>query len=92
MNIRKSVNYSEMYAALDIAVADVYSQMQMHAKIGTVVCNREEKEAVIAAAEYLHEQHPDIPGFSPKNLRRMREFYRVYSQNSDVLGLAMQIR
>ena len=39
MNIRKSVNYSEMYAALDIAVADVYSRMQMHAKIGTVVCN-----------------------------------------------------
>lgn len=91
MNIRKSVNYSEIYAALDIAVADVYSQMQMHAKIGTVVCNREEKGAAIAAAEYLHEQHPDIPGFFPENLRRMREFYRVYSQNSDVLGLAMQI-
>lgn len=91
MNIRKNVNYSEMYAALDIAVVDAYSQMQMYAKIGTVVCTREEKGAAVAAAEYLHKQHPDIPGFSPRNLRRMREFYRIYSQNSDVLGLAMQI-
>jgi len=91
MNIRKKVDYSEMYVALDNAVAGAYSQMQMYAQIGKAVSSREEKGAAVAAAEYLQEQYPNIPGFSPRNLRRMREFYRVYSQNAEAFNLAMQI-
>jgi len=91
VNIRKKVDYSEMYVALDNAVAGAYSQMQMYAQIGKAVSSREEKGAAVAAAEYLQEQYPNIPGFSPRNLRRMREFYRVYSQNAEAFNLAMQI-
>lgn len=91
MNIRKPVDFSEMYASLDMAVAGKYAQMQMYAMIGQAVTSREEKGAAVAAAEYLQLRYPDIPGFSPRNLRRMRDFYRTYSQDRFLLDLAMQV-
>ena len=42
--------------------------------IGRAVWRRTEKGAAAAAAAYLREQYPDIQGFSPRNLRRMRDF------------------
>ena len=87
----KRIDYSEMYAALDDAVAGAYSQMQMYARIGKAVASRKEKGAAVVAAEYLQEQCPDIPGFSPRNLRRMRDFYNAYSLDTEALSLAMQI-
>ena len=91
MNIRKVVDYSEMYDALDEVIASGCEQMQMYAQIGKAVNAREEKGAAVAAAEYLQERYPDIPGFSPRNIRRMREFWRTYNQDTNVLDLAMQI-
>ena len=91
MNIRKPVNYSEMYAALDEVVSSKYEQMRMYTLIGQVISAREEKGAAVAGAEYLQEYYPDISGFSPRNLRRMREFYRTYAHNTDIFNLAMQI-
>lgn len=41
---------------------------------GRAVWRRTEKGAAVAAAAYLREQYPDIQGFSPRNLRRMRDF------------------
>ena len=55
MNIRKPIDYSEMYAALDKAVTGKYEQMRMYALIGQTVSAREEKGAAVAAAEYLQE-------------------------------------
>lgn len=91
MNIRKNVDYCEMYDALDEAITSGCEQMHLYARIGNAVSAREEKGAAVAAAEYLQERYPDIPGFSPRNLRRMREFWRTYSQDTDALNLAMQI-
>lgn len=91
MNIRKPVDYSEMYAALDEVISSKYGQMRMYTLIGQVISAREEKGAAVAAAEYLQEHYPDILGFSPRNLRRMREFYRTYAQDGEILDLAMQI-
>lgn len=91
MNIRKNVDYSEMYDALDKAVKSGCEQMQMYARIGNIVNAREEKGAAVAAAEHLQERYPDIPGFSPRNLRRMRELWRTYGQDAEALNLAMQI-
>lgn len=91
MNIRKPVDFSEMYASLDMAVAGKYAQMQMYAMIGQAVTSREEKGAAVAAAEYLQNRYPDMSGFSPRNLRRMRDFYRTYAQDSSLLDLALQI-
>ena len=81
MNIRKNIDYSEMYAELDKAMAADIPQMELYCKIGKAVCRRTEKGAAVAAAAYLSRQYPDVQGFSPRNLRRMRDFYRTYQGN-----------
>ena len=91
MNIRKQIDYSEMYLVLDAAVTSPCSQMQMYTMIGQAVSARTEKGAAVAAAEYLQNRHPDMSGFSPRNLRRMRDFYRTYAQDCALLDLAMRI-
>ena len=78
MNIRKNVDYSEMYAALDQTMAVRMLQMELYCEIGKAVCQRCEKGAAVAAAAYLNDRYPDVQGFSPRNLRRMRDFYRTY--------------
>lgn len=91
MNIRKNIDYSDMYAALDAAMSAEKQQMKLYCKIGKAVCQRREKGAAVAAAEYLHNRYPDIQGFSPRNIRRMRDFYRAYEDQPALLSLALQI-
>ena len=91
MNIRKNIDYSDMYAALDAAMSAEKQQMKLYCKIGKAVCQRREKGAAVAAAAYLSEHYPDVQGFSPRNLRRMRDFYRAYEDQPALLSLALQI-
>ena len=91
MNIRKNIDYTDMYAALDSAMEKNLSQVELYFEIGKAVCQRTEKGAAVAAAAYLREQYPDIQGFSPRNLRRMRDFYRAYEDHPDLLTLALQL-
>ena len=91
MNIRKNIDYSEMYAALDAAMKVNKEQMELYMQIGQAVCQRTEKGAAVAAAEYLSESYPDVQGFSPRNLRRMRDFYRKYENYPALMSLAMRI-
>ena len=78
MNIRKNIDYSAMFAAMDTAMATGMSQMELYCQLGALVCDRLEKGAAVAAAEYLKNRYQDASGFSPRNLRRMRDFYRIY--------------
>ena len=91
MNIRKNIDYSTMFAALEAALSAELPQMQLCCELGRIVCSRPEKGAAVAAAEYLHSRFPDASGFSPRNLRRMREFYRMYENTPELLALAMEI-
>ena len=91
MNIRKNIDYSAMFAALDAALNAELPQMKLCCELGRIVCSRSEKGAAVAAAEYLHSRFPDASGFSPRNLRRMREFYRMYEDTPELLTLAMEI-
>ena len=91
MNIRKNIDYTEMYAELDTAMAAEAEQMELYIRIGQAVCLRTEKGAAVAAAEYLRKNYPDAQGFSPRNLRRMRDFYRTYVNHPALLSLAMQL-
>ena len=91
MNIRKNIDYSAMFAALDAALNAELPQMKLCCELGRIVCSRPEKGAAVAAAEYLHSHFPDASGFSPRNLRRMREFYRMYEDTPELLTLAMEI-
>ena len=87
MNVRKPVDYSAMFEALDTLMAADLPQMELYCEIGQLVSGRPEK----GAAEYLSSVHPDATGFSPRNLRRMREFYRAYESDPEVLVGAMAI-
>ena len=43
------------------------------------------------AAEYLQANYPGSKGFSPRNLRRMREFYRAYADSQELRALALKL-
>ena len=91
MNVRKPIEYSTMFAALDTLMASNLLQMELYCEIGRLGSSRPEKGATVAAAEYLCGTHPNVSGFSPRNLRRMREFYRTYESSPAVLAQAMTI-
>ena len=91
MNVRKETDYSAMFTALDALMATAIPQMELYCEIGRLVCDRPEKGAAVAAAEYLKTAYPDRSGFSPRNLRRMREFYCTYREVPETLAKAMSI-
>ena len=70
MNVRKPVDYSTMFVALDTLMTADLPQMELYCEIGRLVSGRPEKGAAVAAAEYLCSAYPDASGFSPRNLRR----------------------
>ena len=79
MNVRKPVDYGTMYRELAAILAQNLPQMgEIHA-IGKAVRQRPEKGAAVAAAEFLQANFPDRTGFSPRNVRRMRDFWQLYS-------------
>ena len=91
MNIRKLIDYSTLYAELDEVWSENLSQMEEIHAIGGAICKRQEKGAAIAAAEFLQSNYPDRSGFSPRNMRRMRDFYRTYENDEALLRLALSI-
>ena len=91
MNIRKSIDYSSMFDAMDAVVIANIPQMELYRDLGRIICARPENGAAVAADEYLKSRNKDTSGFSPRNLRRMREFYRVYEGEHELLALAMEI-
>lgn len=91
MNIRKPIDYSAMYTGLDQALERNLPQMELYLEIGKLVSARKEKGAAVAAAEYLTVKCPDNSGFSPRNLRRMRDFFRTYETTPDILNEALLI-
>ena len=91
MNVRKSVNYGTMYRELAAILAQNLSQMDEVCAIGKAISQRSEKGAAVAAAEFLQANFPDRTGFSPRNVRRIRDFYKVYENDQTLLRLAMKI-
>ena len=91
MNIRKPTDYTAMFTALNAAVAAQLPQMELYCEIGRVVSGRVEKGAAVAASEYLQAAYPAAEGFSPRNVRRMRDFYRMYGNMPELLAEAMRL-
>lgn len=91
MNIRKSIDYSTLYAELDKVLSENRPQMEEIHAIGRAICKRQEKGAAVAASEFLQSNYPDRSGFSPRNVRRMRDFYRTYENDEALLRLALNI-
>ena len=76
MNVRKPVDYGTMYRELTAILAQNLPQMDEIFAIGKTINQRSEKGAAVAAAEFLQANFPDHTGFSPRNVRRMRDFIR----------------
>ena len=91
MNIRKPTDYTAMFAALDTLMAAQLPQMELYREIGRVVSGRVEKGAAVAASERLQAAYPTAEGFSPRNVRRMRDFYRMYGDTPELLVEAMRL-
>ena len=91
MNVRKPVDYGTMYRELTAILAQNLPQMIEIYAIGKAISQRPEKGAAVAAAEFLQANFPDRTGFSPRNVRRMRDFYKVYENDQTSLRLAMKI-
>lgn len=91
MNIRKPTDYTAMFAALDALMAAQLPQMELYCEIGRLVSGRAEKGAAVAASEYLQATYPTADGFSPRNVRRMRDFYRMYGNTPELLAAVMRL-
>ena len=91
MNIRKPVDYSTLFSKLDKLMAAKLPQMELYREIGRLVSGRAEKGAAVAASEYLKMTCPDVEGFSPRNLRRMRAFYAAYEKSPETMRQAMTL-
>ena len=91
MYIRKNIDYTDLYEALDGLMARQLPQMELYYGIGKAVCQRTEKGAAVMASEYLNKHYPDVKGFSPRSLRRMRDFYRTYEGHPSLLSRAIKL-
>ena len=91
MNVRKPVDYGMMHRELTAILTQNLPQMDEVYAIGKAISQRPEKGAAVAAAEFLQANFPDRTGFSPRNVRRMRDFYRTYENDQTLLRLAMKI-
>ena len=85
MNVRKPVDYGTMYRELTAILAQKLPQMDEVYAIGKVINQRPENGAAVAAAEFLQVNFPDRAGFSPRNVRRMRDFYKTYKNDQKLL-------
>lgn len=61
-------------------------QMELYHEIGWLVCERTEKGAAVAAAEYLQSTYPVLAGFSPCNLHNKHVFYETYESALDLMS------
>ena len=91
MNVRKPADYSVMYQKLTAILSRNLPQMEEICAIGKAISQQPEKGAAVAAAEFLQAKFPDRTGFSPRNVRRMRDFYKVYENDKTLLWLAMKL-
>lgn len=91
MHIRRASDYTAMFTELDALIRAKLPQLELYCKIGRLVSSRPEKGAAVAVAEYLSSAYPELSGFSPRNVRRMREFYHTYEQVPEIFAAAMTI-
>ena len=51
MNIRKNIDYSSMFDAMDAVITANIPQMKLYRELGRLICAQPEKGAAVAAAE-----------------------------------------
>lgn len=64
---------------------------ELYSLIGKNICGQGEKAFVAHLAEILSEQFAHLKGFSPRNLRRMRDFYVTYQSDPKLMKKAQTL-
>ncbi|WP_312640308.1 DUF1016 N-terminal domain-containing protein [Hydrogenoanaerobacterium sp.] len=91
----ESIIYTEQIVS---AIADCYRKsaepsnaelMKLYSFTGRCICAQGEKAFVVYLAEQLSQQFPQLKGFSPRNLRRMRNFYHIYENDPSLMTKAL---
>jgi len=94
---KNSALYLEQVAS---AVAECYKKdekpcnralLELYTRIGQCICRQGEKAFIPHLAEMLADQFPSLKGFSLRNLRRMRDFYRTYENNQVLMERAQSL-
>ena len=92
--------YASYFAAIIAAIKDRYSNtdepsgsalMELYWEIGRSICLQGETAFVAYLVHTLGEQKIGVPGFSLRNVRRMRDFYRTYENSPDLMADALLI-
>ena len=93
----ESANYIEQIVS---AIQSCYAQnaeptntqlTELYSLIGKCICQQGEKAFVAHLAILLAEQFPQLGGFSMRNLRRMRDFYRTYENQPELMQKAQAL-
>lgn len=94
---KNSALYLEQIAS---AVAECYEKddqpcnralLELYTRIGQCICLQGEKAFIPHLAEMLADRFPSLKGFSLRNLRRMRDFYRTYENNPALMSRAQSL-
>ncbi len=65
--------------------------MALYQTIGQAIVSQGEKAFVVFLADYLKSNFLSLKGFSPRNLRRMRNFYLTYQNDASLMTEALQL-
>jgi predicted nuclease of restriction endonuclease-like (RecB) superfamily len=65
--------------------------MWLYSFIGQCICEQGEKAFVVHLTEILAVRFPQVKGFSPRNLRRMRDFYCTYENRPNLMHKAQAL-
>ena len=65
--------------------------MELYGFIGKNICEQGEKAFVVYLTKILAGQFPQLKGFSPRNLRRMRDFYKTYQTEPKLMKKAQNL-
>ncbi len=91
MNTQKMENYSILFTSVDRMLERKIPKLNLYFQLGKLLDRQPETGAVALVAKYVAEQYPDLRGFSPRSLRRMRAFYRTYRKQPSALIKAMRL-
>lgn len=67
------------------------SIIERYSMIGRAICEQGEKAFVVYIADMIAKNFPELKGFSPRNLRRMRDFYKTYEESPSLMKKAMSL-
>ncbi|MFI3326655.1 MAG: DUF1016 N-terminal domain-containing protein [Clostridia bacterium] len=65
--------------------------MQLYTYIGKIISSEDKRGFIANLANLIKMELPNLKGFSPRNLRRMRDFYQTYKCDANLLNKAEKL-